>query len=228
MLVLLIIFLITVPVVDPVGADYPAGSSQRADRNQAGERLADGPRRSGRNMRGLLEPARRSTTRSCSTARSRRWKTRSERSAVSRTSTKRICPKCTSAATSIRRTSASAARSSPCSAPASPASASFRSPPAGGPVSGCKLGASHHGDANHWLEYRRRADDGHQHDAADRRHAGSSDHVHHYHPAADPCGEAGPAAGPAATSRRRRSTRSRTRSWSPRRARCCGTARRST
>ena len=29
-----------------------------------------------------------------------------------------------------------------------------------------------------------RADDGHQHDAADRRHAGPPHHVHHYHPAA--------------------------------------------
>ena len=41
---------------DPVGADHPAERPQRADRNQAGERLADGARRSRRNVRGLLEP----------------------------------------------------------------------------------------------------------------------------------------------------------------------------
>ena len=41
---------------------------------------------------------------------------------------------------------------------------------------------------------RRRAHDGYQHDAADRRHVGAADHVHHHAAGDDACGKAGHAA----------------------------------
>ena len=127
---------------------------------------------------------------------------RSRRSAASRTSTKTICPRRTSAATSTRSTSASARRSSPCSRLDSSASASFpsrRRCPATR-----RIGVFRHVNADHQRQCLRRTDDGHEHDAADRRHAGSSDHVHHHHSDPDSRGEAGSAgqsAEPAASDR---------------------------
>ena len=71
MLVLLIIFLITVPVViQTVPVKLPK-VRVRADDDQAGERLAVGPRRARRHLRSLLGHDQGELDRSCSTARSR-------------------------------------------------------------------------------------------------------------------------------------------------------------
>src|SRR3546814_10001818 len=100
----------------------------------------------------------------------------------------KICRKYISVATSIHLTAASVVRSIPCSAQASPrlglflnlnqarrrcVSEDFRS--------------INHG--HEWRPRRRRADDGDEHDAVDRRHARSTHHVYHYHPDPDPCGD---------------------------------------
>ena len=70
MLVLLIIFLIAVPVVDPDGAGEASERALRGDDDQAGERLADRAQRPRRHLRSLLghDPGQR--RRNCSTARS--------------------------------------------------------------------------------------------------------------------------------------------------------------
>ena len=79
MLVLLIIFLITVPVVlQTVPVELPK-VALRSDRDQAGERLPVGARRARRHLRGLLEPDPGRLTKNCSTARSRSSRTQIKR-----------------------------------------------------------------------------------------------------------------------------------------------------